>query len=107
MPEDLTKGDLQKMLSFDDQISWGYVNYKAYHAGIIIFDGKASKLGENLWEISIDGDTEKKVSFKVIFSGKNAETDEENRVVALLVNSMIKNPETTQSQITTDWRTNH
>ena len=28
---------------------WAYVNYKAYNSGIVLFDGKASKVGDNLW----------------------------------------------------------
>jgi len=43
------------MLSIEDEIlGWAYVHYKTYHAGIILFDGKATKVGENMWQISID-----------------------------------------------------
>ena len=82
----------------DEQMTWGYVNYKSYSVGIVIFDGKASKLGENLWEISIDEDIlDEQVIFQVVFSGKITESDEENAVAVSLMNSVIKNPETTQN----------
>ena len=41
------------MFSFEDQTSsWTFVNYNEYHPGIVFFDEKASKVGENLWEIT-------------------------------------------------------
>lgn len=98
IPDEVTEADLQRMLSFDGQISWAFVNYKTYNTGIVLFDGKASKVGENLWEISIDDNiSEEDLSYKVVFSGKIAETDEENVFAISIVNSMIKNPETTQN----------
>ena len=98
LPDGLSEADLQRTLSIDGQISWAYVNYNTYNAGIVIFDGKASKLGENLWEISIDeGILDEQVSFQVVFSGKITESDEENVIAVSLMNSVIKNPETAQN----------
>lgn len=98
LPDGLLETDLQRTLSIDGQMSWAYVNYKSYNAGIVLFDGKASKLGENLWEISIEEDIlDEEVSFKVVFSGKITESDKENVIAVSLMNSMIKNPETAQS----------
>ncbi len=98
LPDGLSEADLQRTLSIDGQMSWAYVNYNTYNAGIVIFDGKASKLGENLWEISMDEDIlDDEVSFQVVFSGKITESDEENVFAVSLMNSMIKNPETAQS----------
>lgn len=98
IPDEVTEADLQRMLSFDGQISWAFVNYKAYNTGIVLFDGKASKVGENLWEISIDDNiSEEDLRYKVVFSGKITETDEENVFAVSIMNSMIKNPETTQN----------
>lgn len=98
IPDEVTEADLQRMLSFDGQISWAFVNYKAYNTGIVLFDGKASKVGENLWEISIDDNiSEEDLSYKVVFSGKITETDEENVFAVSIMNSVIKNPETTQN----------
>ncbi len=79
-------------------MSWAYVNYKAFQSGIILFDGKALKIGENLWEISIKEDTtNENLVFKVVFSGKISETDEENGYAISFVNSMMKNLETAQN----------
>lgn len=34
LPEDISKKDMQRMLSFDGETSgWAYVNYKAYQSG--------------------------------------------------------------------------
>jgi hypothetical protein len=125
LPDDTTEEDMQRMLSFEGQTSgWAYVNYKAYHSGIVLFDGKASKVGENLWEISTNSvsileerqsDLEsggksndshvmthgtasnEDLSYRVIFSGKIAETDEESVVAISFMNLGIKNPEISQN----------
>jgi len=78
LPEEISEADLKRTLSFEGQISWAYVNFKAYQSGIVLFDGKASKMGENLWEISIQDDysLDDELVYKVVFSGKIAETDE-------------------------------
>jgi len=56
LPDDISEGDMQRMLSSDGETSsWAFVNTKAYHSGIILFDGKASKIGENLWKVSTNG----------------------------------------------------
>ena len=98
LPDGLSEADLQRTLSINDQMSWAYVNYESYNTGIVLFDGKASKLGENLLEISMDKDIlDDNVSFQVIFSGKTTESDEENMFTVSLMSSAIKNPETTQN----------
>ena len=44
----ISNEDIQRA-SFEGEISsWAYVNYDVYHSGIILFDGKVSKIGENL-----------------------------------------------------------
>jgi len=125
LPDDITEEDMQRMLSFEGQTSgWAYVNYKAYHSGIVLFDGKASKVGENLWEISTNdvinlGErqfdlelsgksngshvvmhetaSDEDLSYRVVFSGKVAETDEENVIAISFMNSGLKNPEMGQN----------
>ena len=98
LSEELSDADLKRMLSFDGQMSWAYVNYKAHQSGIVLFDGKASKIGENQWEISIEEDTlDENLIYKVVFSGKIVETDEENVFAISFMNSMIKNLETAQN----------
>ncbi len=125
LPDDITEKDMQRVLSIESQTSgWAYVNYKAYHSGIVLFDGKASKVGENLWKIStndvinlgegqIDLElsgksngshvvmhetaSDEDLSYRVVFSGKVVETDEENIVAIYFMNSGLKNPEMSQN----------
>ena len=97
LPEETSEVDLKRMLSFEGQMSWAYVNFKTYQSGIILFDGKASKIGENLWEISIENVSSEDLSFKIVFSGKIAEIEEQNVFAISFMNSIIKNPETAQN----------
>ncbi|QLH05678.1 hypothetical protein [Nitrosopumilus ureiphilus] len=125
LPTDVSEEDMKRLLSFEDQTSsWIYVNYKAYNSGIVLFDGKASKVEENLWEITANGvlnleekefdlelsgksngshvimhgtASDEDLSYRVIFSGKIAETDEENVFAISFVISGLKNPETEQN----------
>ena len=103
LPDNTTEEDMQRRLSFEGQTSsWAYVNYQVYHSGIIIFDGKASKVGDNLWEIStndvIDQTvTDEDLSYRIVFSGKAVETDEENVIAISFMNSSLKNPEMGQN----------
>jgi len=119
LPNDLSEDDMQRIPSFDGQTSgWAYVNYKTYHSGIVLFDGKASKVGENLWKISTNGvlnlgeiqfdllelsgksngshvmhgtASDEDLSYRIIFSGKIAETGEENLFAVSFINSDLKN----------------
>lgn len=122
LPDDTSKEDMQRMLSFEDISEWAYVDYKTYNAGIILFDGKATKIGENLWEISTNGvlhlgenefdlelsgksngshakmygiASDKDLSYSIIFSGKIGETNDENIFVVSFMNS--GNPEMGQN----------
>ena len=98
LPEEISEVDLKRTMSFDGQISWAYVNYKMYQSGIILFDGKISKIGDNLWEISTENESDENLSFKIVFSGKSGETGKENEFVILLMNSIIKNhPESVEN----------
>ena len=96
------------------------MNYKVYHSGIILFDGKASKVGENLWGISTNGmlnlvdghfdlelseksndsytvmheiASDEGLNYRIIFSGKIVEMDEENENVIFFMNFFQKNSE--------------
>ena len=74
------------------------MNYESYNKGIVLFDGKTSKLGENPLKSSMDKDIiDDNVSFQVIFSGKTTELDEEDMFTISLISSAIKNPETAQN----------
>lgn len=125
LPDDVSEKDVQRMLSFEGHTSgWAYIKAKAYNSGIILFDGKASKVGENLWEISTNGvltlgerqfDLElagksngshvvmhgtasnEDLKYRIIFSGKITETDEENVFAISLMKSGLKNPEMGQN----------
>ena len=120
LPENLSENDMNRMISFKGETSgWAYVKQKAYQSGIILFDGKASKVGKNLWEIStretlqiqdktLDLDHKGKSNgshvvmhglaqggelvYKVIFSGKMVEAGSETFAV-IFTNSGLKNPE--------------
>ena len=115
LTDEFSKKDIQKMLSFDEEISWAYVNYKAYHSGIVLFDGKAPKISNDLLEISTDGTlnlakiqsdlelseksdnfneihgvaSSEDLSYKIIFSGKIGEPYEENTFLVSYINSMV------------------
>lgn len=125
LPEDTTDEDMHRMLSFEDHASsWAYVNFKTYKSGIVLFDGKASKVGEDLWEISsngvlrigeeqsdlnLDGKingsniimhrsvSNEDLSYRIIFSGKIANTDKENAYVISFMNSGGENPKIDQN----------
>jgi len=103
LPDDITEDDIQRRLSFEGQpSSWAYVNYHTYQSGIVIFDGKASKVGENLWKISANDVMDKTVSdedfsYRVVFSGKAVEIDEENVIAISFMNYSLKNPEMGQN----------
>ena len=124
LPDDFSEDDIQRRLALEDQASsWTYVNYRAYNSGIILFDGKASKSGENLWEISpykmmnpvkdqfndktsenptnfgssshgVYSDT---LTYKVVFSGKKTENSEENFFAVFFANSIQKNLDVDQN----------
>ena len=125
LPDDTSEKDMQRMLEFDGQTSgWAYVNTKAYNSGIILFDGKASKVGENMWKISTNGvltlgeeqfDLElsgrsngshvilhgnasgEDLNYRVIFSGKVVDTTEQDVYAISFMNSGLKNLETGQN----------
>lgn len=124
LPANLSEEDLQRMPTKDQTSGWAYVNYKAFHSGIVLFDGKASKVGDNLWKISekselnleerkfdleISGKSndshdvihrivsDEDLSYRVIFSGKITETDEENEFAISFLISGLKNIETEQN----------
>ena len=105
LPEDITEKDMNRILSLEGTSGWSYVNYKAYHSGIVLFDGKVSKEGEKFWKISINGSmnltkgeldlqsrgklnnsspeldknfSSEDLDYRVIFSGKLIESDKEN-----------------------------
>ena len=110
---------MQRMLSIETS-GWAIINYKAYNAGITLFDGKAIKVGQDLWEISTNGvlsleekefdlelsgksngshvvmhgtASDEDLSYKVVFSGKISENE---NVFEVFFNSGV-NPEMGQN----------
>ncbi len=119
LPSDTSKEDIQRMLPLETS-GWAIMNYKAYNAGITLFDGKAIKVGQDLWEISTNGAlsleekefdlelsgksngshvvmhgtaSDEDLSYKVVFSGKITENENAFQV---FFNSAV-NPEMGQN----------
>jgi len=120
LPENTTTEDMNRIISLEGTSGWSYVNYKTYHSGIVLFDGKASKVGENYWKISVNGPSnlsrgeidvelieksdnsnpginnnlsDEDLEYRVIFSGKIEESDEKNVFTFASMNPTCKNPE--------------
>jgi hypothetical protein len=108
LPDEFSDDDMKRMPSFDEQpSSWAYVNYKMLHSGIVLYDGKASKIGEDQLKIStnvlkdsqfrlelpknsqINDEFEKELSYKVIFSGNIVNSDFESEKIIYFVNSIL------------------
>ncbi len=121
LPKDTTNEDMKRILSLEGTSGWSYINSQAYHSGIVLFDGNASRAGDKYWKISVNGTlnlfkgeldhnlggksnnsaTEisensfnENLDYKVIFSGKMIEYDEESEFAITFMNSALKNPET-------------
>ena len=108
LPDKFSDDDMKRIPSFDEQpSSWAYVNYKMLHSGIVLYDGKASKIGEDQLKIStnvlkdsqfrlelpknsqINDEFEKELSYKVIFSGNIVNSDFESEKIIYFVNSIL------------------
>lgn len=108
LPDKFSDDDMKRIPSFDEQpSSWAYVNYKTLHSGIVLYDGKASKIGEDQLKISTNmlkdsqfglelhensqrnEDSKKDLSYKVIFSGNIVNSDFESEKIIYFVNSIL------------------
>lgn len=124
LPNNISSEYMQRS-SFEGQISsWAYVNYDVYHSGIVLFDGKALRVGENLWRISVndvlnleegyfdlklnektnkftsveaENILDMDLSYRVIFSGKVGKIGEESVFVTFFMGLDFKNPEISQN----------
>ena len=113
LPDRILVEDMKRILLFDEQTSsWTYVTQNAYESGIVLFDGKVSKEERKFWTIVSNNTTkfqenppiselkvnsndmtelsektfsEENFSYKVIFSGNNANMTEENEYVISLM----------------------
>ena len=118
VPENFTDEQIRKALSFEGEtLGWAFVNAKAYNAGIVLFNGKAIKVGENAWRMTSQGTIElegrnlnlelsgkirgqnvvlhgtasnDELTYKVIFSGKVAQAGEENTFAIAFVNAGLQ-----------------
>ncbi len=120
LPENPTKSEVNRILSLEGTSGWSYIDYTGYHSGIVIFDGKPSKFGENHLKISVNGKlnlstgeldlklvgkstspspkttedlSNEKLGYRVIFSGKMIESGEKNEFAYAFMNSTQKNSE--------------
>ena len=123
LPKDTTDEDVNRILSLEGTSGWSFINFQEYHSGIVLFDGKVSKVGEKYWKISVHGTLDlskgalnlhlsgksdysppeikenssiEDLDYRVIFSGKMEESDKENEFVIALMNS-TQIPETSQN----------
>ena len=113
LPDRILIEDMKRILLSDEQTSsWTYVTHNPYESGIILFDGKVSKEESKFWtiisnnpakfqenpsiselksnssemaELSDKTFSEENFSYKVIFSGNNANMIEENEYVISLM----------------------
>jgi len=124
LPGEFSDNDKQGIISFEEEsTNWTYVNYNALHSGIVLYDGKASKIEKDQLEISTNllkdsqyrhelpenyqrnEHYEKELSYKVIFSGNVVNSDLESEKIIYLVNSIFF-PKLTQNMKFFDYGVN-
>jgi hypothetical protein len=123
LPKDTTDEDINRILSLEGTSGWSFINFQEYHSGIVLFDGKVSKVGEKYWKVSIHGTLDlskgalnlhlsgksdnsnpeirensfnEDLDYRVIFSGKMEESGKENIFEIAFMNS-TQIPETSQN----------
>ena len=123
LPKDTTDDDVNRILSLEGTSGWSLIDFQEYHSGIVLFDGKVSKVGEKYWKISVHGTLDlskgslnlhlsgksnnsnpeikensstENLDYRVIFSGKMEESDKENVFAIAFMNS-TQIPETSQN----------
>ena len=121
LPKDTTEEDMKRILSLEGTSGWSYINSQQYRSGIVLFDGNASRSGDRYWKISVNGTlnlfkgeldlkldgksnnsiteisenpSNENMDYRVIFSGKMVESDDENVFAIAFMNSILKNSET-------------
>ena len=117
LPKNTVEEDFDRILSLDGTSSWSYVTLNNYNSGIVLFDGKVSKLGQHFWKISLSGtlnlssgelnldfsgksnssqskpdESSEALDYRVVFSGNLDESDEEN-VFAIAFMNPSQGPE--------------
>jgi len=117
IPNDISHEDLEGKLLAEGKTSWTYVSHKGYQAGIVLFNGKASKIDDNLWKITSDEiltpiidepqpefgtslnktGQNKELGYKIIFSGKMVESYIDSNFLISLMDSGLNNSEFDQN----------
>lgn len=124
LTNDISSEDRQRVYYENEISNWAHLNYDAYNSGIIIFDGKALSVEEDLWRISLNdvlnleeryfdlkwNDKTKEfpseqaesipdgdLCYRVIFSGKIGGIGEEGAFVTFIMRLDFNNPEIGQN----------
>ena len=119
--EDASSDEIRRALMFEGKTTgWAYVSGKAYNSGIVLFDGKAIKIGERSWDLSSKGQievagrtldldlkgkahghrvilhgtaTNNDLEYRVVLSGNVAQSGEDDIFAIAFVHAGLKNPE--------------
>lgn len=119
--EDATPDEIRRTLMFEGKTTgWAYVSGKAYNSGIVLFDGKAIKIGERSWDLSSKGEmevagrtldlelkgkahgqrvilhgtaTNDDLEYRIVLSGKVAQSGEDDIFAIAFIHAGLKNPE--------------
>ena len=118
--ENASSDEIRKALMFEGKTTgWAYVSGKAYNSGIVLFDGKAIKIGERSWDFSSKGEidagrtldldlkgkahghrvilhgtaTNNDLEYRIVLSGNVAQSGEDNIFAIAFVHAGLKNPE--------------
>ena len=117
VPYDISHEELEGKLLAEGKTSWTYVSHKGYQAGIVLFNGKASKIDDDLWKITSDevltpvidelqpefgmslnkSGQKNELGYKIIFSGKMVESYIDSNFLISLMNSGLNNSEFEQN----------
>lgn len=119
--ENASSDEIRQVLMFDGKTTgWAYVSGKAYNSGIVLFDGKAIKIGERSWDLSSKGEIEVAgrtldldlkgkahghrvilhgtatnidLEYRIVLSGNVAQSGEDDIFAIAFVQAGLKNPE--------------
>ena len=119
--ENASPDEIRKALMFEGKTTgWAYVSGKAYNSGIVLFDGKAIKIGERSWDLSSKGEievagrtldldlkgkahghrvilhgtaTNNDLEYRIVLSGNVAQSGEDDIFAIAFVHAGLKNPE--------------
>ena len=120
VPEDASPDEIRKiLLSYGETRGWAYVKNKSYNAGIVLFDGKVIKVGERDLKLSSQGTIKRGKTlesdlsgraydsqiilhgnasnndfrYRIVLSGKIAQTENEDSLAIAFIHAGLKNPE--------------